>query len=70
MGGNLSVITVVAVSILVSLYIFAWIGIPIAVGIAYFVFRKRKSKVLWQIVSAIGVMIVTMGSIGLWQPID
>lgn len=53
MGCNLSVITVVAVSILVSGYVVAWIGIPIAVGIAYLVFRKRKSKDLGQIAFAI-----------------
>jgi hypothetical protein len=57
-------------SVLVSGYIVAWIGIPIAVGIAYHVFRMHKSKILGQIAFAIWVIIVIIGSVGLWQPID
>jgi hypothetical protein len=45
-------------NVIVSGYIIAWIGIPIAVGVAYGIaylfFRKRKSKVLAQIAFAVG----------------
>jgi len=42
----------------VSGYIAAWIGILIAMGIAYLVFRNCKPKALGQIASAIGVIII------------